>query len=342
MESTVTVIRENALPTMIIAIAIIFSPISNADVLVLNNGDRISGEIKNVWDAEISIEPTYADEFNVDIDVIAFIESDHEFEIELTDGREVVAKLSGADADGNQILEVDGQQIVTPLASLYELSEIDDRVDWDSYIDWSTAVNSGNTESLNTRLRVDSTLQIGDHRHIGDLTFVREEQDSDPTKEQDLLRYNYNWLFRDPWFFSAAISIERDPIRELDHRAVLSVGVGRDIWNRPRLLLNMQVGAGIITEKIGNSNEDSSVLIWGLRYRQELFKEDLTVFHDNNITHYVNGRNNTIYKTSTGLRYEITDLLYTDVSLDFDYETHPVSTAENEDLALMFGFGIEF
>jgi len=335
-------IRDNILPTVIVVTTFILSPSSYAGVLVLNNGDRISGEITKVWDAEITIEPAYADEFNVDTEVIAYIESDREFEIELSDGREIVAKLSGADADGNQVFDVDGQQIVAPLASLYELDEIDDPVEWDNYIDLSTSLNSGNTDSLNTRLRADSTLQIGDHRHIGDLTFVREEQNSISTKEQDLLRYNYNWLFRDPWFFSSAISLERDPIRELDYRATLSAGVGRDIWNRPRLLLNAQVGAGIITEKIGNSNEDSSVLVWGLRYRQELFDEDLTVFHDNSITYYVDGRDNTIYKTSTGLRYEITDLLYTDVSLDFDYETQPVSTATNEDLALMFGFGIEF
>jgi len=292
METEVSFIRENALPTVLAAIVIVLSPISDADELVLSNGDRITGEIKKVWDAEISIEPAYADEFNVDTDVIAFIESDREFEIELTDGREVVAKLSGADADGNQILEVDGQNIVAPLASLYELNEIDDPVEWDSYIDWSTSVNSGNTESLNTRLRADSTLQIGDHRHIGELTFVREEQNSISTKEQDLLGYNYNWLFRDPWFFSTAISVERDPIRELGHRAVLSAGIGRDIWNSPRLSLNMQVGAGVITEKIGNSNEDSSALVWRLRYRQDLFDEDLTIFHDNSITYYVSGRDN--------------------------------------------------
>lgn len=195
---------------------------------------------------------------------------------------------------------------------------------------------------MNTKFGVDSTLQVGDHRHIGELTYIREEQDGISTKEQDLLRYNYNWIFSDPWFFSAATSVERDPIRELDRRTVLTAGVGRDIWNTPRLTLHMQIGLGLVTEEISNSAEDSSVAQWILRYRQDLFDEDLEIFHNNSITRYISGRDNTIYKTSTGLRYEITDLLYANVSLDYDYETEAAENATNEDLALVFGVGVEF
>jgi putative salt-induced outer membrane protein YdiY len=225
---------------------------------------------------------------------------------------------------------------------LYELDEIDDPVEWDSYDDWSAAVNRGNTDSLNTKLAADTTLKMGDHRHIGDLTFIREEQNGLATKEQDLIRYNYNWLFNDPWFFSAGLSLERDPIRELDSRAVLTAGMGRDIWNTPRLTLNVQLGAGVITEVISNSNEQSSVLSWALRYRQDLFSEDLEVYHNNSIVYYIDGRPNTIFKTTTGLRYEITDLLYANFSVDFDYETQPATSAFNEDVAVLFGVGVEF
>ena len=161
-------------------------------------------------------------------------------------------------------------------------------------------------------------------------------------KEQDLVRYNYNWLFRDPWFFSAGLSLERDPIRELDKRAVLTAGFGRDIWNTPRLTLSLQLGVGAITEDIAGSSEQSSVASWALRYRQDLFSEDLEIYHNNSIVYYIGGRTNTIYKTTTGLRYEITDLLYANLSVDFDYETAPAATASNEDVAVLFGVGVEF
>jgi len=37
------------------------------DVLVMKNGDRITGEITQIWDAEVTIEPEYSDEFKVDV-----------------------------------------------------------------------------------------------------------------------------------------------------------------------------------------------------------------------------------------------------------------------------------
>ena len=324
------------------ALCLCLPPVANADVLVLKNGDRITGEITAIWDHEITIEPTYSDEFNVDSEVVAYIESDREFDIELADGREIVASLKGGDAEGKQIFVVDGEEITAPVMQLYELDEIADPVEWDSYVDWSAAVNRGNTDSLNTKLAADTALIMGDHRHIGDLTIIREDQNGLATKEQDLIRYNYNWLFNDPWFFSAGLSLERDPIRELDSRAVLTAGMGRDIWNTPRLTLNIQLGAGIITEEIANSSEQSSVVSWALRYRQDLFSEDLEIYHNDSIVYYVDGRSNTIFKTTTGLRYEITDLLYANFSIDFDYETEPAATATSEDVAVLFGLGVEF
>jgi putative salt-induced outer membrane protein YdiY len=323
-------------------LTVCLTSMASADILVLTNGDRITGEISAIWDHEITIEPSYADEFNVDSDVVAYIESDREFDIELSDGREIVASLNGGDEDGNQIFVVDGEQITVPIMQLYELDEIDDPVEWDSFIDLSSAVNRGNTVSSNNKLAADSTLVIGDHRHIGDFSIIREDQGGEATKEQDLVRYNYNWLFRDPWFFSAAVSLERDPIRDLDRRAIVTAGMGRDIWNNPRLSLNFQLGAGAITEEISGTSDQSSVLQWALRYRQDLFSEDLEIYHNDSITYYVNGRDNTILKTTTGLRYEITDLLYANFSIDYDYETNPAATANSEDLAMLFGLGIEF
>ena len=50
-------------------------------MLVLKSGDRISGDVKRIWDAELTIEPEYSDEFQVDLDAIFHIESTRDFEI---------------------------------------------------------------------------------------------------------------------------------------------------------------------------------------------------------------------------------------------------------------------
>ncbi len=110
-------------------------------------------------------------------------------------------------------------------------------------MDFSAALNSGNTDSSNTRLRADTTVKFPGHRHIGEVTFLKEDLAGVTTQDKDLFTYDYNWLFHDPWFLGTKLSFERDRIIELDQRVILSAGIGRDIWNTPRKALSVQLGA---------------------------------------------------------------------------------------------------
>lgn len=326
----------------------------HADFVVMKNGDRITGEIQEIWDHEVIIEPEYDDDtaVTISLDVVDYIESSRDFEIKMLDGRKLIAKLVGRDADGKQLMEIDGELSTITYAELEELDEISDYYDRDSRIDFNLGLNKGNTDSLNSKLYADTNLKLGDHRHIVDVTLTREEQDNSTTKDNDLFRYNYNWLFADPWFFGGTASAERDSVRDLDHRFILGGAIGRDIWNKPRQAMNFQIGLGYLTEKFSSSDaggtpvpsdkNDSLVLSWQYRLRYDLLGGDLEIYHNNTLNSTATGRKNTVIKTVTGTRYEITDLLYLNTSLDFDWESHPAGTAKNEDLAVVVGLGVEF
>ena len=325
-----------------LAIAMSAPTIVAADVLYLKNGDRITGEIKRIWDDEVTIEPEYSDEFQVDLPLVARIESDREFEIEMPDGTDVVAMMRGADEAGDQLLIIDGESVAVPLGELREVDEPDDYYDWEVLIDYSLSVNDGNTDSLNSRLAGEGMFKHGDHRHIGRVVQVLEEQDSTTTKDQTVVTYGYNFLFNDPWFFAANVQVERDPIRQLERRLTANAGIGRDIWNDPDRLLNVQIGAGFLDEEIGLEKETSSVAAWLLRFRHDFFGDDLQIFHNHSLVETIEGRDNTIIKTSTGFRYEISDLLYLNVSFDWDHESQPAGLAETTDKTFAIGAGLEF
>ena len=329
------------------------TPVS-ADHLVMKNGDRITGEIKEIWDNDVIIEPEYDDDtkISISLDAVAYIESEQEFEVTMTDGRSVIAKLAGRDADGKQLIEIDGKRTSITLDQLEELDEISDYYDWDSRIDFNFTMNKGNTDSLNTKFYADTNLKLGDHRHIVDLTMIREEQNGARTRDNELLRYNYNWLFGDLWFLGGAGSAERDPIRELDYRFIAGATIGRDLWDKPRRAMSFQIGLGYLAEQFSPTAEDGTLLtknsnqsvaaIWIYRFRHDFIGDDLEIYHNNAVNWYVTGRTNTVVKTVSGVRYGITDLLYINVAINFDWESDPSGTAENEDLAIVIGLGLEF
>lgn len=270
------------------------------------------------------------------------IESEREFEIDLADGRTLVVTFAGADAEGNQIIKTGSGTEILPLSSMLDLDEPEDYYDWESFVDLSGDLKKGNTDSRNTKLRAETTLKLGDHRHIGEVTLFREKLAGLTTEDQTIVSDNYNWIFNDPWFFSALTTFERDPIIQLDSRVTVSAGVGLDIWNTPNRTLSVQLGVGLRAEEIGDQSETSTVATWVLRYRQDFFSDDLTLFHNQSIIPTLSGRTHTSYRTSTGIRYEITDLLYANISLDYDYETESVDDAtRNEDIVVLFGLGLE-
>ncbi|MFW2404414.1 MAG: DUF481 domain-containing protein [Gammaproteobacteria bacterium] len=340
-------------PTLVLlAVSLLLNlPTASAGQIFMKNGDVITADIKKIWDEDVTIEPEYADEFTIDLDAIDHFESDREFDVEFADGREAKVKLVGGE-EGTQVLEMDGTSLEVPVMQLAELDEPEDDFDWDSNIDLNSTVNTGNTDNATATLQLRTNLKIGDHRHIGNLTFAREEQDNVTVKEQDRLEYAYNWSFNEPWFVAFNANAERDPIRDLNHRVNLGGGVGYNFWDDANRFFQLQAVAGYLTEEfesrdettgesIGTESNDSAIAGWILRFRYRLIK-DLTIFHDHSATTNLSGRSNNIFQSQTGVRYEITDLLYANFQFDFDSESEPAPGNASTDTTTLLGLGLEF
>jgi hypothetical protein len=313
-----------------------------AGQLVLKNGDRITGNIIKIWDKEIYIEPDYADEFAVDVSAVEYFLSDDEFKVDLGDGKEVDASFGGVDDDGNQIVLVGDETMTVPLVKIAELDEVDEYSDWGAHVDFNTTINRGNTDSLNSKLSGDFMLKRGDHRHLLEVSYAREEQNSISVKDQDLFRYSYNWAFSQRWGFGAVASYERDPIRDLDRRLTVGPAATLSVWDSAKKSFNIQFPLGYQNEVIGGTEENNVIAGWIMRIRYKIGRPDLELYHNNSYSSNIAGRTNNVIKTITGARFEITDLLYLNFEIDFDWESNPAPGAESEDLSMLVGLGFEF
>jgi len=310
------------------------------DRVVMKNGDVITGNVSLIDGDDVYIEPSYADEFAVDLSEVATIELEEAFEVELADESTQDALLTLNDA-GEQVLVIDGQERPLTLAEIAEAKEPEKYFDWNALADINATYNDGNTDSRNTVIYGQGDLKVGDHRHYADLTFRNEEQNGVQTQEQTLLNYSYNWFFNDPWFIGAGASYERDPIRELEYRYTVGAVVGRDLIDDANTFLTFSVGAGYSDEEIGGMTESGAVGLFNLRYDQSI-TDWLDFFHNNNITQQFYGRDNLIIKTNTGLRFDLVGDLYTNISLRYDYESEPAEGRSKDDSTLQVGLGYTF
>ena len=219
-----------------------------ASVLVMKNGDRITGTVKKIWGGDVFIEPDYADEFTVDQSAVAYIVDSREMTVVMKSGAKLLGQM-GVNGDGEQVMFVDGDEILVPMTALTELEEPEKFSDWETRFDVSTAINKGNTNSENVKATFHTMYKRGKQRHIIDLLSDNEEQNGVATKERDFAQYNFNYEIQDPWFFGTAASYERDPIKNQQYRYNIVPGLGYEIFNDADRLFIMQLGVGYQAER---------------------------------------------------------------------------------------------
>ena len=311
------------------------------DRIVMKNGDVITGNVALIDGGEVLIEPSYADEFAVELAAVATIELAEAFEVELADETQSDAAMLTLNSAGQQVLIVDGVERPVSLMDIAEAAEPEEYFDWGANVDWNTTINDGNTDSRNTLIFAQGDVKFGDHRHFSDFTMRREELDGEQTKEQDLFNYRYNWMFSDPWYIGFALGWERDPIRDLDNRYTAGLLAGRDIFDDATKFLTFFAGIGYSDEEIGGVSEGGTVGFWSVRYEHELWG-GVDFFHRHDLTQQFYGLDNLIVKTTTGIKFDVIDDLYTNISYRYDYETEPAEGASKDDSTLQVGVGYEF
>ena len=314
---------------------------SFSDVVFLENGDRISGDIRQIWGNILIIEPQYSDPIEIDRDIVVGIESDKMLAIELDGSRETPYFISRSLEEGRAILNSEEAKSDVSLNSIKRAEEIKD-FDWNINFDLGSTLSRGNTDSQTTNLQWDGNLVIKDHRIKSDLFISREQFDGEKTKAKDRINLGYNYFFVDQWFFAVNLAAERDPIALLNSRYSLSPAIGYDFLDDPNRYLHVQLGAGYSSERSNNLTSTSTTIDWKLNFYWELLSGDLQFFHDQNLLKNLQGRKNFVFYSQTGFRYEINEDIYLNLQANYDYDSEPAANAKEEDLTFIIGAGINF
>ena len=241
----------------------ILASASIADVVVLKNGDRISGTVTSLGADKVGIKPDYAGGIEISMEAIASLRTDSETEFALSDGS--TNRYRVEQVSDNQLKLANSEKTIdVALSDVERFGPEPPSKNWSANLDFSSDFSRGNTDSQNTNLQWKSTYTRDVHRYKTDLLISRAEENDVETKEKDRLTGSYNWLFADQWFFALDATYERDPIARLDRRFSLNPGLGYDFWNTADRKLSVQLGAGYASERNDGQDESSANVDWRL------------------------------------------------------------------------------
>ncbi len=325
------------------SMVLLWSAGATADVVVLKNGDRVTGTVDSISSGRVLLTTEYAGNVPINLDAIKSLETEAAFDIRMGDNL-----VSGQFAYGDgQTITVDGQQQPVALTDISRAGQNKLGVaslgsEWASRADLSLIISNGNsdTESLNTL--IESVLKRDTVEHSVSLLVSQEKAEDVKTKDQTDLDYGYKRFLSEKWYASGNGEYFQDKLKDIDQRITLGAGVGYQFWDDSFGAFSTDLGVSAVYEELDGEDETNPAIRWGLDYNRYLIDKRLEFFHKQSVLFIPDSDRGEVLSSSTGLRYAVSDLIDTTARVDLIHETEPAPGNSKTDVTYTLGIGVKF
>lgn len=308
---------------------------ANADVVMLTNGDRITGTVDGIASGNVTITTAYAGPLVIAMANVANMQTDGSYDLTLASGNQVSGQLV---SDG---VLVNGNVTPTTLADISLLAPPPSNEPvWTSRVDALFSRSNGNANTQAFNVIGDSLYSYGQNEHRVTAFWGDEEAEGVTTKRQIEIDYTYRRYLQDNWFFGGNIEYFKDTLKDVDSRWTVGASVGKLFWDNPLGRLSVELGVSQVFEDLGGDSESNPAVRWALLYNRFLTAKT-EFYHNHEILKIFGGRGE-IYDSSTGLRYSLSDALSVSLRADVRHETDPPEGAHNSDITYGVGVGYVF
>jgi len=320
---------------------------SQNDTLVLNNNDKIIGEIKQMDRGVLTIETDYSDaDFKVKWKDVIKINSDQIYLLTLSNGRRLNSTLNTKSGDSSKVtLQSGSETITTKIKSVVFIKPVENK--FISRFTASLSVGFNYTKSNNlTQFTVRSSLSYTAYKWLfnGSFNSVRSSQDDiDDTQRTDAT-LGIKYFMKNDWFYSGSGDFLSNDEQKLKLRSTWAAGFGKYIVHSNRLNFGAGAGLAYTNEKFtddDNTNRNSLEIYGGLSL--DIFDfDDLSL--TTNITAYpsLTEKGRIRYDYSLDVKYDLPLDFFLKVGLTYNYDSKPIEGASTIDYVLQATFGWDF
>jgi hypothetical protein len=319
---------------------------SKTDVVILENGDHITGEIKKLERGKLSLKTDWMGTLEIEWKRIEKIESEFFFEVELSSGAKHFGSIKTSEEQRKKI----------DITSAYAKNESDhlgvvgitpieknflDRLKFSIESGFNyTRANRSTEFNLGTKAsyRVEKYLLSGDYNSL-----YKAQEETEPTRRNevgvDLMRF-----MKKRWFVVGLADFLQSDELSLDLRSLYGGGAGRSLIHTNRLIFSLFAGAMVNREKyVDESIKTTGEALIGLRFQTFKFDRpemDLTTSFNTVPSLTDQGRIRLDFDAQA--RIEIIKDLFFHITLFDNFDSRPPEGAERNDFGINTGVGWSF
>jgi len=319
------------------------------DRILLDNNDWITGEIKKLDYAKLSLKTSSAGTIQIKWDHIYQIKSDKYFEVSLGKGLKYYGSLDITENDEKYkvLVVLEEEETVVDMNRIVEITPIKSRF-WakiDGNIDAGFSYTKGSdVKNWNSSFRLD-------YRPTKSLTTIRgtsiftEQPARDATSKQDL-GISYKHFFGNNWAYNGFGALQQNSELGIDLRSSLGLGISKNLLrsNMQRFITTAGV---IVNQERGSSNEESQVNLEGvIRLEYNVFRyRDPEISISSYFEFYPSFTVKDRYRTDFNMnfKYELFNDFYLGFTFYHNLDTKPPESAPSKsDWGITTSIGYKF
>jgi putative salt-induced outer membrane protein YdiY len=174
--------------------------------------------------------------------------------------------------------------------------------------------------------------------------YDKKVADGDTTTNRWNASIVYERDFHRRWFVGAGNSYEADAQRDLDLRFIFGAGIGYRFYDDDPTHLSILPALAYVNENFEDDadNTDYAAIQIKTDFKRDLYKDDITFFHNNTYLNSVQELSDIIINSNTGIKFDMPWDLVLSAEFETDWENEPAEDAKKLDTRYMLKIGFEF
>jgi hypothetical protein len=315
------------------------------DVVTLENGDRLTGEIIQLEHGQIELKTDALGTVYIEWPKVSGLSSSVAFMVEHLGGQKEFGRLGGG--NGHLIVDDEGISTDMPLGDIARLGPVQDS--FLARVRGAASVGVNYTQS--SSIKVSSFRFNAEYRARNTLASLSASADltssrDTGTNQRLLLDYSERFYLGGTRFWAVLGSFERNPELGIDGRPQVGLAVGQSLARRPESDLVAYVGLAANHETVDASGDNrSNVLgVVGLDWRIYRFSvPETTLTSSLKLFPYLTDFGRVRARMDVSLQRKFTRSLSLNLSVYDDYDSSPPGTrVVTNDFGIVTSLGFTF
>jgi len=310
-----------------------------AAVVVLKNGDRITGHVIKMQDKRLEIDTPSAGIIKIKWEEVQSLTTERPMSIKLY-GEADIPENAGEQRLDRLIVNTLGGEGAIPLEDVRAINFAEN--DYRGYLSAGGNQTSGNTKTQALNISGNLTYRRLEHRYYLDGKYNRAEADGNDTANNAAANIQYDYFLARRVYVGGINFIETDQFQDLTLRNTGSLVLGYDLLDREHHNLTIAAGPAAVYQDFSTDPATitpSSTLMW--RYKFMFRGDDVVFFHKFQSFKDMGHGEATRVNADQGFRVKIMDDWWINLEYDFRYNSEPVADKKTVDTNIIFGFSYD-